>query len=186
MTEDVQGLEEHGEESPWCVQCAHWFKWPGHDECLGCLNAPGKPAETVTLRTVHWDTAVLHASIRRKVAVWEQRHPGWELVSDMQRYWEDSTQPSKYVDRETSIGRKLAWTRFRVERKHPRGVRVVRLTGEALWRVMLGQTVVAGPPGTTLAVSARELEDQLQAMHAAFMRAVVGRWLKRTQEQAHE
>jgi hypothetical protein len=123
MAADVYGLEEKGDESPWCVQCANFLKWPYHDECLGCLTVGGRPAETVSFRTVHWDVAVLHAVIRRKVAVWEQRHPGWELVPDMQRYWEDSTHPSKYVDRETGIGRKLAWTRFRVARRHPRGRR---------------------------------------------------------------
>ena len=186
MSDTVQGLEEKGDETPWCVQCAQFLKWPYHDECLGCLTVGGRPAETVTLRTVHWDTAVLHAVIRRKVAVWEQRHPGWELAADMQRYWEDSTHPSKYVDRETSIGRKLAWTRFRVERKHPRGVRLVRLTGEALWRVVLGQTVVAGPPGTRLVVEARELEDQLQAMHAVVIRAGMAAAWRRRQEERHE
>jgi hypothetical protein len=123
MAADVYGLEEKGDESPWCVQCANFLKWPYHDECIGCLTGGGRPAETVSLRTVHWDVAVLHAVIRRKVAVWEQRHPGWELQIDMQRYWEDSTHPSRYVDRETGIGRKMAWTRFRVERTHPRGVR---------------------------------------------------------------
>lgn len=121
MAEDVQGFEEAQPETPWCIQCGQGLKWSQHDECLGCLTVGGRPAETVSLRTVHWDTAVLHAVIRRKVAVWEARHPGWELVPDMQRYWEDSTHPSKYVDRETAIGRKLAWTRFRVERRHPRG-----------------------------------------------------------------
>lgn len=125
MAEDLHGLEEQHPETPRCVQCARGLKWPYHDACLGCLTQGGRPAETVSLRTVHWDTAVLHAVIRRKVAVWEQRHPGWELVPDMQRYWEDTTHPSKYVDRETSLGRKLAWTRFRVERKHPRGKRRV-------------------------------------------------------------
>ena len=114
------------------MQCAQWLKWPGRDECLGCLTGGGRPAETVSLRTVHWDTAVLHAVIRRKVAVWEQRHPGWELAPDMQRYWEDSTHPSKYVHRDTAIGRKLAWTRFRVERTHPRGRRPLRLTQREL------------------------------------------------------
>jgi hypothetical protein len=124
VAEDLHGFEEHGDESPWCVQCNAFLKWPGHDECIGCLRQPGKPAETVSFRTVHWDVAVLQGVIRRKVAVWEQRHPGWELVPDMQRYWEDSTHPSKYVDRETGMGRKLAWTRFHVERAHPRGRRV--------------------------------------------------------------
>lgn len=127
MADELQGLEEQGDgtETPWCGQCGQGLKWSQHDECLGCLTAGGKPAETVNLRTVHWDMAVLQAVIRRKVAVWEQRHPGWELVVDMQRSWEDSTHPSKHVDRETTIGRKLAWTRFRVERKHPRGRRGV-------------------------------------------------------------
>jgi hypothetical protein len=123
MTQDVHGFEDKGDASPWCVQCATCRKWPYHDECLGCLTVGGRPAETVSFRTVHWDVAVVQAVIRRKVAVWEQRHPGWELVPDMQRYWEDSTHPSKYVDRETGIGRKLAWTRLRVERRHPRGDR---------------------------------------------------------------
>ena len=120
---EVHGFEEQAAESPWCVQCDEFLKWPGHDECIGCLSQGGRPAETVTFRSVHYDTAVLHAVIRRKRAQWEQRHPGWELVPDFARYWEDSTHPSKYVDRETTIGRKLAWTRFRVERRHPRGKR---------------------------------------------------------------
>ena len=121
MAQDVRGFEEKGDDSPWCVQCAAFLKWPGHDECHGCLQVRGRPAETVTFMTVHWDTPVIHRILRRKVAVWEQRHPGWLLVPDMQRYWEDSTHPSKYVDRDTTIGRKHAWTRFRVERRHPRG-----------------------------------------------------------------
>jgi hypothetical protein len=120
---EPQGFEEKGEDSPWCVQCAQFLKWPGHDECIGCLNTLERPADTVTVRSVHWDMAALHAIVRRKVAVWEQRHPGWELVPDMQRYWEESTHPSKYVDRETTIGRKRVVTRFRVERKHPRGMK---------------------------------------------------------------
>ena len=138
-TEAAVGFEERA-ETPWCIQCDQFLKWPYHDECLGCLTVGGRPADTVSLRTVHWDTAVLHAVIRRKVAVWEQRHPGWELMPDFARYWEDSTHPSKYVDRDTAIGRKLAWTRFRVERRHPRGRRglfqgapLVLRPGSARW-----------------------------------------------------
>jgi hypothetical protein len=123
MSADVRGFEEAQRETLRCVQCDQFAKWPGHDECHGCLNALPKPADTVELRSVHWDMAALHAIIRRKVAVWEQRHPGWQLVPDMQRYWEESTHPSKYVDRDTTIGRKRAITRFRVERRHPRGQR---------------------------------------------------------------
>jgi hypothetical protein len=144
MPEDVRGLEDRGEESPWCAQCGQGLKWPGRDECLGCLTEGGRPAETVSLRTVHWDVAVLQAVMRRKVATWEARHPGWELTPDMQRTWEDSTHPSKYVDPDTRIGRKLAWTRFRVERRHPLGRRdpfrglLLRLRpGSALWDAVL-------------------------------------------------
>lgn len=124
MPEDAQGFEEaRNPASPWCWTCGDFVKWPGYGQCSGCLTRGRKPQDTVTFRTVHWDTAVLHAVIRRKVAQWEQACPGWELVPDFARYWEDATQPSKYVDRETSIGRKLAWTRFRVVRAHPRGRR---------------------------------------------------------------
>lgn len=126
MPKDAQDFEEAPGATPHCcITCDGPQPWPGYWQCHGCLVAGGKPADTWTVRTVHWDTAVLHAIVRRKVAQWEQACPGWELVPDMQRYWEDSTHPSKYVDRETGIGRKLAWTRFRVARKHPRGRRDV-------------------------------------------------------------
>lgn len=144
MAEDVQGFEEKGDASPWCVQCADFLKWPGHDECHGCLQAGGRPAETVLFLTVHWDTPTIHAIIRRKVGVWEARHPGWVLVPDMQRYWEDATHPSKYVDRETGMGRKHARTRFRVERRHPRGLAWI---GRASALAMRGSPAWGGPQG---------------------------------------
>ena len=120
----------------WCESCEGAVVspvWPGHDQCAGCLRAHVKPYDYVPAHYTHYDLGVALAQVRAKVAQWEVAHPGWRLEPDQQRVWEDSTAPSKYVDRETSIGRKQVRSRFRVVRAHPRGRRMTLVQFEAAW-----------------------------------------------------
>jgi hypothetical protein len=111
------------EESLWCSTCDLSPRWPDQEQCDGCLRAGVPPSDTVPMFAVHWDLAVAMASLRRRVVYWEEKHPRWVLVPDYQRIWEESAPPSKYADRETTMGRKLVQARWRVERRHPRGLR---------------------------------------------------------------
>jgi hypothetical protein len=107
-----------------CETCDRSARWANHRQCFGCLYHHVKPCDYVPKLATHTDLATALAEVRRYKAEWEQAHPWWELMPDYQRIWEDSAAPSKYADRETGIGRKLVWARFKVERKHPRGRRV--------------------------------------------------------------
>src|SRR5262245_9568045 len=113
-------------EPVWCESCEGAVvspAWPGHDQCAGCLAAGVKPCAVVPVHWTHWDVAVCHALVRQKVAAWEQGHAGWRLEPDYERQGFASTAPSRYVDRETGIGRKKVEARFRVVRAHPQGRR---------------------------------------------------------------
>ena len=104
-----------------CDTCLYSPCWGQHAQCAGCLYDRVKPCEVVPKLACHWDLAVAHAEVRRYYAEWEQAHPGWALEVEYEQVDFESTAPSKYVDRETTIGRKLVWSRCRVVRRHPRG-----------------------------------------------------------------
>ena len=113
--------------SIFCTTCDVSPRWANHAQCFGCLLDNVKPCDYVPKLATHTDLSVAMAEVRRYVAQWEQQFYGWQLTPDFQRIYEDSAAPSKYADRHTSIGRKLVWARFKVERRHPRGVRPGRL-----------------------------------------------------------
>jgi len=112
-----------GAKAVWCEHCGRSPRWGSDPFCYGCLLDGIPPCEVVPVLAVHYDLSVAMAEVRRKRALWEAKHPAWELVPDYQRVVEDSAAPSKYVDRDTSIGRKRVWARFKVEARHPKGRR---------------------------------------------------------------
>ncbi len=108
--------------SVWCETCDRSPKWANHGQCFGCLFDHVKPCEVVPKFATHTDLAVAMAEIRRYRAEWEQAHPDWELVVDYQRIWPESAAPSRHADYATTIGRKLVHARWKVERRHPKGI----------------------------------------------------------------
>ena len=146
-------------EPVWCESCEGAVVspvWPGHDQCAGCLRAGVKPYDYVPAIWTHYDLATCHALVRQKVAAWEQGHPGWQLAVDQQRVTEDSTAPSKYVDRDTTIGRKQVRARFRVVRAHLRGRRAGRwpvvTIGDLMERLVMGLVGIDVDTGDTTVV----------------------------------
>jgi hypothetical protein len=122
--------------SVFCDTCDRSPKWAHHGQCFGCLFDHVKPCDVVPKLATDTDLAVALAEIARYRAQWEQAHPGWELVPDYQRIWPESAAPSRHADYATTIGRKLVHARWKVERRHPKGL-VLRFP-VARWYAALG------------------------------------------------
>lgn len=110
----------------WCstIECATCDygtpRWAGYSQCLACLDYHVKPCDYVVKSVISFDTEAAIAEIRRHRREWEVKHPGWHLDLDQQRSFPESVAPSKYTDRQTTLGRKLFGSRFRVVRAHPK------------------------------------------------------------------
>lgn len=106
--------------TPWCVTCDLSPKWAGYAQCLGCLIHKTKPCDVIPKYVVAFDAVAVGREFRLFRQQWEIRYPQWELIADCERRWPESAPPSRHADRETSLGRKLFYCRWRVERRHPR------------------------------------------------------------------
>ena len=110
----------------WCstVECATCDygtpRWAGYAQCLACLDYRVKPCDYVYKSVVGFDTESAIAEIRRHRLEWEVKHPGWHLDLDQQRLFPETVAPSKYADRQTTLGRKLYGARFKVVRAYQR------------------------------------------------------------------
>lgn len=108
----------------WCstIECATCDygtpRWAGYSQCLACLDYHVKPCDYVYKSVVGFDAEAAIAAIRQHRSEWEVTHPGWHLELDQQRIFPETVAPSKYVDRQTTLGRKLFGSRFRVIRAH--------------------------------------------------------------------
>src|ERR1051325_586958 len=111
-------------ESVYCETCDFSPRWAHYRQCFGCLYYHVKPCDYVPLVGCDTDLSMAMVQIRQRCREWEALHPRWVLVPDYQRVWPESAAPSRHADYATSIGRKFVHSRFKVERRHPRGQRL--------------------------------------------------------------
>ena len=110
----------------WCstVECATCDygtpRWAGYAQCLACLDYRVLPSDYVYKSIVGFDSEAAIAEIRKWRAEWEWKHYGFELTLDRQHLFPESTAPSKYADRHTTLGRKLYYSRWVVQHRRKR------------------------------------------------------------------
>ena len=106
----------------YCATCAHhsprWAKFP---QCAGCLYDKVLPSEYAIKYLVGFDAEAATAALRWWRGEWEEKHPGFQLVGDRERLFPEESAPSKHADRQTTLGRKLFYSRWKIVRAHPRG-----------------------------------------------------------------
>ena len=104
-----------------CATCDHGTpRWAGYAQCLACLDYRVLPSDYVYKSIVGFDSEAAIAEIRKWRAEWEWKHYGFELTLDRQHLFPESTAPSKYADRHTTLGRKLYYSRWVVQHRRKR------------------------------------------------------------------
>ena len=103
------------------------------------------PSEYAIKYLAGFDAVSATAALRWWRGEWEEKHPGFRLIGDRERLFPEESAPSKHADRQTTLGRKLFYARWRVVRTHPRGSRgfcAIEDVPSAYWRARFEDSAV--------------------------------------------